>query len=62
MKKIFDIYMSEKWLKYPMDAHYRAIVHPNISQIWVWIKLQETSDKNFYEYYITSHYCSELIK
>ena len=62
IKKIFDIYMSEKWLKYPQDAHYRAIVHPNISQLWVWIKIQETNDKNFYEYYITSHYCSELIK
>ncbi len=62
MKKIFDIYMSEKWLDYPMDAHYRAIIHPNISQIWIWIKLQKTNNKNFYEYYITSHYCSELIK
>lgn len=72
LKKIFDIYIAEKGLKYPANAHYRAIVHKNLSQIGFWIKLIKTispskknreyySDYDYYKYYVTTHYCSQFI-
>lgn len=61
IREIFLIYMAEKWLKYPDNAHYRAIIHKNLSEIWLWISINETSTKNLYEYYLTSHYCTEII-
>lgn len=65
LKVIFDIYMAEKWLPYPQDAHYRAIVHPDLTKIWLGIALEQSFDdeyKNFksYNYYVTTHYCTEL--
>lgn len=66
-KEIFLMYTSEKWLKYPNDAHYRAIVHKNLNKIWLWIAIKkEINDSvyyknyDYYNIYITTHYCTEL--
>ncbi len=61
IQTIFLAYMDEKGLTYPENAHYKAITHPNLKYIWLWIKITENRDNN-YDYYLTSHYCSELIK
>ncbi|MCP4523187.1 MAG: hypothetical protein GY828_03130 [Candidatus Gracilibacteria bacterium] len=62
VQKIFDIYMAEKGLPYPQDAHYRAIVSPHISQLGLGVTFYETDEKNYYEYYMATHYCTELKK
>ncbi|MDD3144555.1 MAG: hypothetical protein PHV23_00425 [Candidatus Gracilibacteria bacterium] len=67
-KEIFEMFMSEKGLKYPLDAHYRAIVHKNLNYIGfgLAIKKEENNldykDYDYYKIYITTHYCSEFIK
>ena len=61
VKQIFDIYMAEKWQSY--DLHYRAITHASISKMWVWIAIKKSEDEwfnNYYDYYITTHYCTEF--
>jgi hypothetical protein len=50
--------MSEKGKKY--DPHYRAIVSPYFTTIGTGIELVKTG-KNTYKYYLTTHYCTELI-
>lgn len=67
-KQIFDIFMAEKWLKYPLDAHYRAIVHKNLNYIWFWISIKKEShnystykDYDYYKIYLTTHYCTKFI-
>jgi len=60
IKVIFDIYMAEKWTGRANDAHYRAITHPDISKMWLWISIRQTNEKDYYEYYITTHYCTEF--
>lgn len=62
IKTIFLLYMDEKDLSYPDNAHYRAITHPHLKYIWLWIKILDKNSDNYYNYYLTSHYCSELIK
>lgn len=57
LKVIFDIFMSKKW----NNANYLAITQPNLKKIWLWIAIYETKEDNYYEYYITSHYCSEFV-
>lgn len=61
LKSIFQLYMNEKWLTYPANAHYRAIVHNYINYIWLWISIKYTWD-NRYEYYVATHYCTEFDK
>jgi uncharacterized protein YkwD len=57
---IFDIYMNEKTLSYPANAHYKAIVSPNISKMWLWLTLYKSDLPDYYEYYVTTHYCTEF--
>ncbi|MDD2907227.1 MAG: hypothetical protein PHH98_01165 [Candidatus Gracilibacteria bacterium] len=66
-KEIFLMYTSEKGLKYPNDAHYRAIVHKNLNKIGLGIAIKkEINDSvyyknyDYYNIYITTHYCTEL--
>ncbi len=54
----FNFFMSEKGKKY--DPHYRAIISPYFSSIGTGIELVKTG-KNTYKYYLTTHYCTELI-
>lgn len=61
IKSIFQLYMDEKWLPHPNNAHYRAIVHNYLNYIWLWISIRHTWDDR-YEYYIATHYCTEFEK
>lgn len=56
-KRAFDSYMAEKWTD--SDAHYRSLVQKYFTQIWLGISIDQTSE-NYYEYYLTIHYCTEL--
>lgn len=58
-KRWFDAYMAEKWTK--SDAHYRSLTQPYFTQIGVGVSIDEVK-KNYFEYYLTIHYCTELIK
>lgn len=60
LKEIFDIYMAEETLNYPANAHYKAIVSPHISKMWLGITLYKADLPNYYEYYMTTHYCTEF--
>ena len=60
LKEIFNIYMSEETLTYPSNAHYKAIVSPDISKIWLGITLYKADLPDYYEYYMTTHYCTEF--
>lgn len=60
LKEIFDIYMAEETLNYPANAHYKAIISPNISKIWFGITFYKADLPNYYEYYMTTHYCTEF--
>lgn len=63
MKDIFDMYMAEKWKRYPADAHYRAIVHNSFKYIWLWLATKKSTEKaNYYTLYVTTHYCTDLIQ
>lgn len=59
LKVIFDIYYAEKYLSYPENAHYLAIVSKNLKTLWVWYTLYQTADPEYYEYYLTTHYCTK---
>jgi len=63
------MFMAEKWLKYPLDAHYRAIVHKNLNYIWFWISIKKENhnysiykEYDYYKIYLTTHYCTWLSK
>lgn len=60
LKQIYKIYENEKWLNYPENAHYLAIVNPYYTKIWLGISIKKTSEKNYYDFYVTTHYCSNL--
>ena len=60
LKEIFDIYMNEKWLSYPANAHYKSIVFPAFTQVWFWLYIKKEDNSNYYDYYISTHYCTEL--
>lgn len=56
--RAFDAYMAEKWTD--SDAHYRSLTQPYFNEIWLWIAIDEISP-NSYDYYLTIHYCTELV-
>ena len=60
MKKIFNMYMKEKSLKYPNNPHYRWMTNSYLSKMWLWISIKETKKKNYFNFYITTHYCTKL--
>lgn len=67
LKVLFDIYINEKWMWYPADAHYRAIVHKELSKMWLWLSIRrdftdEYKNYKSYNYYVTTHYCTEFKK
>lgn len=56
-KEVFDMYMAEKGKS--NQVHYESVVKKEFSKIWMWISIKK-SDNNFYEFYITTHFCTEL--
>ncbi len=56
LKSVFNRYMKEKWKS--NNPHYKSIVHKNLTKIGAWISIKE--NKNHYNYYITTHYCTKL--
>lgn len=61
IKTVYDMFMAEKWLPYPQDAHYRAIVMPEYKEIWFALSLKHKKN-NWYTYYLTNHYCTKIIE
>ena len=59
IKRAFDAYMNEKWTD--NDAHYRSLTQQHFKNIWLWISIDDQWN-NYYEYYLTIHYCTELIQ
>lgn len=57
IKQVFDMYMAEKWKS--NHVHYDSVVMTQFSKIWVWIAIKKSGGSN-YEFYITTHYCTEL--
>ena len=57
-RSTFDYFLSEKWKTY--DAHYRSLTQPLFTKIWLGVAVDEISE-NYYKYYLTIHYCTELI-
>ena len=60
LREIFILYMAEKWLNYPANAHYKSIIHQNLKKIWLWLYITKTDETNYYEYYVTTHYCTKF--
>jgi len=67
LRKIFDMYMSEKWKSRSDNPHYRAITSTAFSKIGLGLGVKE--DKEFtkdypwyryYDFYVTTHYCTEF--
>lgn len=58
IRSTFDFYMSEKWTS--NDAHYRSIIHKYFTKMWLWITIEDRGSW-YYKYYLTVHYCTELI-
>ncbi len=58
LQKVFNMYMKEKWLKYPNNAHYRSIINNDLSKIWFGISIKQ--NKNHYDFYLTTHYCTKF--
>lgn len=56
-KEVFDMYMAEKNKSY--KAHYESIIRREFRKIWLWIAIHNSNDW-FYEFYITTHYCTEV--
>jgi len=59
LKEIFNLYYNEKGSLYPQNAHYKAIVHPWLSKIWLWLTIKK-DEYDYYKVYIVTHYCSQL--
>jgi hypothetical protein len=51
--------MDEKWTD--NDDHYRSLTNKYFNNIWIWISIDDKKN-NYYEYYLTIHYCTNLIK
>jgi hypothetical protein len=58
-KEVFDFYMTEKGKS--NQVHYESVVKKEFNKIWLWISIKKSGD-NSYEFYITTHYCTELEK
>jgi len=39
--------------------HYNSIMNDYFTIMWVWFAIEKKN--NYYEYYLTVHYCTELI-
>lgn len=59
IKSTFDFYMWEKYKDY--QAHYNSIINSYFTKMWLWIELEERREWS-YKYYLTVHYCTELIR
>lgn len=57
IKQVFLMYMAEKWKS--NHVHYDSVIMTQFTKIWVWIAIKKSSGSN-YEFYITTHYCTEL--
>ncbi len=58
IKSTFLFYMSEKDQDY--KAHYLSIMNDYFKEIWIWFAIEKQST-NYYKYYLTVHYCTELV-
>lgn len=56
-KEVFDMYYAEKNKSY--KAHYESIIRKEFRKIWLWVSIHKISNW-FYEFYITTHFCTEL--
>ena len=57
IKNTFEYYMAEKDQDY--KAHYQSIMNNYFKEIWIWFAVKKKSN-NYYQYYLTVHYCTEL--
>lgn len=57
IKEVFDMYMAEKYKT--SQTHYQSIINKEFNKIWLWISIKNLWNK--YEFYITTHYCTELV-
>nr|MDD3720526.1 CAP domain-containing protein [Candidatus Gracilibacteria bacterium] len=57
VKEVFDMYLSEK--NQPEKAHYESIVRKEFRKIGLGISINEVKT-NSYEFYITTHFCTEI--
>jgi len=57
LNDVFSMYLKEK--NQSSRPHYDWIVRSEFQNIWVWIAIKQKSDNNF-EFYITTHMCTEL--
>ncbi len=57
VKKTFLFYMSEKNKKY--RPHYNSVMNKYFNYIWFGISFEKKWN-NFYKYYLTVHYCTEI--
>lgn len=54
----FNFFMSEKYKIY--KPHYSSIINNYFNEIWLWIAVSKQNN-NKYKYYLTVHYCTELV-
>lgn len=56
IKTTFNFYMSEK--NKASQTHYRSIIDPYFTKIWLWIDVQKMSNWK-YKYYLTVDHCTQ---
>lgn len=57
VKEVFNMYMAEKGKS--NHVHYDSVIMKEFSKIWMWISIKK-SWTNSYEFYITTHFCTEI--
>ena len=57
-KEVFDMYMAEKGKS--NQVHYESVVKKEFNKIGLWISIKKSGNNSF-EFYITTHYCTELV-
>ncbi len=58
IKEVFDMYMAERGKA--NQVHYESIIKKEFSKIWMWIAIKK-SGINSFEFYITTHFCTEIV-
>lgn len=61
LRKSFDKYLEERERTESSRPHYNAIINRYFKRLWLWLAVREKSANN-YEVFITTHYCTELVK
>lgn len=58
IERVFNMYVKEKNKKY--KPHYKALISDQFKNIWLWLSITEIKG-NSYEFYLTVHYCTEVL-